>query len=226
VTRPRRRQAGEGGISEYRTKAGARYWAKYKVAQEDGSTKEVLKRGFLTRKAAAEYLRGELEKISHGTHVMPSKITVGEQLDQHVNGLRLAPSTLASYRKNIRLHIKPKLGSIQLTRLTTAQINVWLRDLEATGRKDHETGTGLSARMVRYCFTILKRRTPRGRQSGADRPKPCRACEAAVSEGSKGSGDQTLDCAAVGDLPQVGARAQVCRRSRMGGSSADGHATG
>jgi integrase len=188
VTRPRRRQAGEGGISEYRTKAGARYWAKYKVAQEDGSTKEVLKRGFLTRKAAAEYLRGELEKISHGTHVMPSKITVGEQLDQHVNGLRLAPSTLASYRKNIRLHIKPKLGSIQLTRLTTAQINVWLRDLEATGRKDHETGTGLSARMVRYCFTILNAALREAANQGliarnpAERAKPPSAKEAKAPE--------------------------------------------
>jgi hypothetical protein len=57
MTKPRRRQAGEGGISSYTTKAGIRYWAKYRVpVGDDGTTKEVLKRGFLTRKAAADFL--------------------------------------------------------------------------------------------------------------------------------------------------------------------------
>ena len=36
MTKPRRRQAGEGGISEYATKAGPRYLIKYTVQREDG----------------------------------------------------------------------------------------------------------------------------------------------------------------------------------------------
>ena len=42
----RRRQAGEGGISEYQTKVGPRFFIKYPVVQEDGTKRVVLKRGY------------------------------------------------------------------------------------------------------------------------------------------------------------------------------------
>jgi hypothetical protein len=76
-----------------------------------------------TRKEAAGELRDILAEIGKGKHVMPSKITVGKWFDQWLDGLRLAPSTRASYAKNIRLHIKPKLGNAQLALLSTSKIN-------------------------------------------------------------------------------------------------------
>ncbi|WP_169983764.1 N-terminal phage integrase SAM-like domain-containing protein [Microbispora sp. H10836] len=39
-----------------------------------------------------------------------------------MSGLRKAESTLASYKKNIRLHLKPYIGSIPLASLTSAKI--------------------------------------------------------------------------------------------------------
>jgi hypothetical protein len=99
MTKPRRRQAGEGGISSYTTKQGIRYWAKYKMPLEDGSTKEVLKRGFESRREAADFLTEKRAEIKKGVHVAPSKITVGQWLDQWLKTLRLAPSTKASYAK-------------------------------------------------------------------------------------------------------------------------------
>jgi integrase len=156
VTKPRRRQSGEGGISAYTTKAGTRYWAKYKLPLDDGTTKEVLKRGFATRKAAADFLTDKRAEIRKGVHVAPSKITVGQWLDQWLKSLRLAPSTKASYVKNCRLHLKPKLGDIPLARLTGTRISTLYRDLERDGRQDHKEGSPLSARTVRYCHTILK----------------------------------------------------------------------
>jgi integrase len=157
MTKPRRRQAGEGGISEYRTKAGIRYWIKYSVQLEDGTTRQVLRRGFPTRKAAAEELAKINTDIHRGMHVVTAKITVGQWLDQWLAGLRLAPSTRASYAKNIRLHIKPQLGEIQLARLTGARISALYRDLERSGRCNASgTSPGLSARTVRYIHTILK----------------------------------------------------------------------
>jgi hypothetical protein len=45
VTAPRRRQAGEGTISEYKTKAGRRFLIKYPATQPDGSRKAVLPQG-------------------------------------------------------------------------------------------------------------------------------------------------------------------------------------
>ncbi len=136
--------------------AGIRYWAKYKVPLEDGTTKEVLKRGFLTRKAAADFLTDKRAEIRKGVHVLPAKITVGEWLDEWLKSLRLAPSTMASYRKNVRLHIKPKLGAVPLVKLTGTKITTLYGELETSGRQDHKSGTRLSARTVRYIHTILK----------------------------------------------------------------------
>jgi integrase len=157
MIKPRRRQAGEGGISEYRTKAGARYWIKYTVPLEDGTTRQVLRRGFPTRKAAAEELAKINTDMRAGAHVLPAKITVGHWLDQWLAGLRLAPSTRASYAKNIRLHLAPQLGQVQLAKLTGSRISALYRELERTGRRNASgSSTGLSARTVRYIHTILK----------------------------------------------------------------------
>lgn len=62
---------------------------------------------------------------------------------------------MASYRKNIRLHIKPYLGSVPLSSLTGPRITALYQQLEAAGRSDHQAGAGLSARTVRYLHTIL-----------------------------------------------------------------------
>jgi integrase len=156
MTKPRRRQAGEGGISEYQTRAGPRYLIKYKNPHEGEGPEWIVRRGFLTRKAAASALGDINSEIRRGAHVVPAKMTVGQWLDQWLAGLRLAPSTMASYKKNVRLHLKPALGQIQLTRLTGSQISGLYRSLERNGRQDHRAGTSLSATTIRYCHTLLK----------------------------------------------------------------------
>ena len=45
MAKPRRRQAGEGGISEYMTKAYLRFLIKYSAQREDGTRRVVLKCG-------------------------------------------------------------------------------------------------------------------------------------------------------------------------------------
>ena len=73
MAKPRRRQAGEGSISEYATKAGPRFLIKYSAEREDGTKRVVLKRGFKTRKDAAATLRAEIRKADVGEWVEPSK---------------------------------------------------------------------------------------------------------------------------------------------------------
>ncbi|MFC0623212.1 tyrosine-type recombinase/integrase [Kribbella deserti] len=157
MTKPRRRQAGEGGISEYQTQAGTRYLIKFWVTNEDGTRRQKLQRGFLTRKEAARELRRVLPEAERpGGFVEPTKMTVGAWLDQWIEGLQLAPSTVSSYRKNVRLHLKPRLGASPLAGLTGARISTLYRELERTGRQDHRSGEPLSARTIRYVHTILK----------------------------------------------------------------------
>ena len=108
---PRRRQAGEGGISEYQTKAGPRFLITFTAQREDGTRRVVLKRGFRTRKEAATALRTEIRKAEVGEWVEPSKQGLDSYLAEWIQAQRLRPSTLSSYRKNIRLHIDPYLVS-------------------------------------------------------------------------------------------------------------------
>jgi len=153
VSTPRRRQAGEGGISQYVTKAGTRYLIKYGYTRPDDSKAVVLKRGYLTRKAAGEALREQLGKVAHGTHVAPNKVTVGEHMGTWLDGLRLEPSTVASYRKNVRLHVTPHISGLRLDQLTGTRLTKLYHQLETSGRTDGQGG--LSARTVRYIHTII-----------------------------------------------------------------------
>lgn len=153
--RPRRAR-GEGSIIEYDTKAGRRFYIKATVPDDTGTPRQRVKRGFLTQKEAARALRELIRSGEQaGGYVPPTKQTLGEYLDEWLDGIRVAPSTEASYRKNVRVHITPRIGSITLAQLSTSKIDAFYRDLERDGRAD---GTGgLSARTVRYVHTILRK---------------------------------------------------------------------
>lgn len=153
----RRRSAGEGGISAYATNSGERYLIKYQASTADGlGTRQVLRRGFRTKRAAGEALREALGDVAKGTHVAPSKLTFGDYLtDTWLPALRLKPSTVASYRKNVRLHVVPHVGPLALSAVTGQRLTALYRRLESTGRVDG--AGGLSARTVRYVHTIVHR---------------------------------------------------------------------
>jgi hypothetical protein len=116
MTKPRRRRrAGEGTISAYQTKAGRRFLIKYKNPHEGEEPEWIVRRGFLTYEAADDFLGDVDYEIRKGVHVVPSKKTTGKWLDDWLEGLRLAPSTMASYRKNVRLHVTPHIGQVRWT---------------------------------------------------------------------------------------------------------------
>jgi len=105
-------------------------------------------------------------EVSHGVksafrvreYADPSKQPLGAYLATWLDGLRLAPSTVASYRKNVRLHITPYIGDVPLASLTSARLTKLYRGLETSGRRDGKgsrTGKPLSACTVRHIHTIL-----------------------------------------------------------------------
>jgi integrase len=158
----RRRSPGEGSVWPYRTKGGQqRYAIGYVTELPDGTSKSVTRRRgpngekWTTERDAKKALRSVLAAADKGEHVDPSRQQLGAYLGEWLDGLRLAPSTVASYRKNVRLHITPYLGSVPLASLTTARIDALYRQLERGGRADYREGEGLSPRTVRYIHTIL-----------------------------------------------------------------------
>jgi integrase len=162
----RRRSPGEGSVWAYKTKAGAeRYAIGYVRVMPDGTRRSVTRRvgpngeKWTTEKAAKTALRAILVAADKGELIDPSRQPVGAYMEEWLAGHRkLGPSSRASYAKNIRLHIKPYIGGVPLSQLTTARINALYRELETAGRRDHKgdaAGGGLSARTVRYVHTIL-----------------------------------------------------------------------
>jgi integrase len=147
----KRRSPGEGSVWPYQTMAGER-WA---IGHPSFGTRRNASGWGKTKRTAQQALRDMLTDASRGELVDPSRQPLGAYLDEWGAGLRLAPSTIASYRKNIRLHIAPALGTVPLAALTTEQVDRLYRELERGGRADHREGEGLSPRTVRYIHTIL-----------------------------------------------------------------------
>jgi integrase len=176
----RRRQAGEGTISHYQVTArpelkddGTRYLIKLIATGPDGERKQVLRRGFRTRKDAQEglhSLRKQSEK-SEGFQE-PSKQLVGDYLAMWLDGLRLAPQTMSSYRRLVRLHMTPHIGNIPLARLTPTRVKALYRHLESEGRADGAEG-GLSAKSVRYIATVLHKAVKDAVTDGLIASNPC-----------------------------------------------------
>lgn len=147
----KRRSPGEGSVWPYQTTAGER-WA---IGHPSFGTRRNAAGWGKTKRTAQQALRDMLTDASRGELVDPSRQPTGAYLEEWAAGLRLAPSTIASYRKNIRLHIAPALGTVPLAALTTERIDRLYRALERGGRADHRAGEGLSPRTVRYVHTIL-----------------------------------------------------------------------
>lgn len=188
MTAPRKRRSpGDGSVWAYRLKSGEqRYAIGYMVELTDGTSRSVTRRvgphgeKWSTRKQASDALAEVRVAIRKGEHVDPVKQPLGEYLDEWLDGLREDPSTVASYAKNVRLHITPYLGSVPLNAVTPARIAGLYRTLEKSGRADYRAGEGLSARTVRYCHTILSRALKEAVSAGllarnpAGDPKQCK----------------------------------------------------
>ena len=123
----------------------------------DGKRKQVT-RTFDKLKEA----RAELSKIRHqtadGTYVRPSKITVGEYLDEYLVGATRGrrESTKVCYR-NAFEPVRDRLGERLLQSITKADIEGlvdWM--LNSGRRRGGKPGTGLSARSVRLTLGRLK----------------------------------------------------------------------
>lgn len=166
MTARRRRPPGEGSVFRYELMDGSVRWGiKFDgPPKPDGSRNQVLRKRdangqpWLDKDSAAAALREASVKVAKGDWLEPSKMPVSEYLAAWLDGLRLAPSTMASYRKNVRLHVSPYIGHLPLSAVTSTRLTALYRELEESGRRDRKgerTGQPLSARTVRYISTIV-----------------------------------------------------------------------
>jgi len=144
---------------------------------------------FRTRKEA-EVARAKIVGDLHaGTYSEPTRMTVSEWVtEQWLSTIKsqVKPSTYDSYRRNIELHVLPRIGGRRLHEVTPPMLNAMYGDLLESGRLHGEGG--LSAKTVRYIHTILHKALADALDAGlvavnvAERAKPPRPRSAAPTE--------------------------------------------
>ena len=121
-----RRGNGEGSIS--RRKDG-RWEAKYTAHTADGPKRRALYGK--TRKEAADKLAKALADRASGYTFETENMSVGEYLDRWLEDSdqgSVRPSTYERHEQIVRLHLKPALGRVKLSKLTPAHLQGLYRD--------------------------------------------------------------------------------------------------
>lgn len=113
-----------------------------------------------SQKALTEKLHREMSTYRGVDLTEDSRMTLGEWLDQWLEEL-VAPSvresTLEGHRHHIQYHIKPRLGSKPISKITPDDVRKLYRDAQRYGRirEDPEYGHTLSASSVRRLHGVF-----------------------------------------------------------------------
>lgn len=163
MSKSARRQYGEGAIYEYTASGITRYRVQWREPSDpdepEGEQRRRSKAGFATKKEAGAYLRDVLGKLDRGmpTRATGDDVSLGDYLEDWLDGLRLEGATIDGYRRLIRLHVAPyKLAGMPLTRVRPVVLAKHYRQLEQSGRRDHgHEGEPLGPNTVRKVHDVL-----------------------------------------------------------------------
>ena len=115
------------------------------------------KGGYVTRREAQAAMSKVAVAVEEQTHVASSRLTVRDYLTKEwllAIEHTIRPTTYGSYVSHVECHILPALGSVQLQKLSPAQINALYAKLIAGGRRN---GKPLAPLTVRHVHAVLHR---------------------------------------------------------------------
>jgi integrase len=169
----KRRANNEGTIFE---RADGRWIGRYQIRLFDGSMKDIN----INRKSQKE-VKEQLDQIKNdiatGRYVDPSRVILGDWIDQWLNVMMknsIRETTYQSYKNTIEKHIKPKLGKIEIQKLTAANIKRLMNEKTDGERADGKEG-GLSVRSVRYIYRMINGALKQAKVEGLISFNPCEA---------------------------------------------------
>lgn len=134
---------------QLRKRGPNKYLVRIYLGRIDGKRKYTSKTVHGSRKEAQEVLTGMLRKKDAGKNVGRCRQTVASFIDEWLEGKKksIASSTYGTYKKIIRLHIKPGLGHLKLYEVNPQLVQRFYTSL--TEEKD------LSASYVRMIHNVL-----------------------------------------------------------------------
>ena len=109
---------------------------------ESDERRRETKGGFTTRREAQAAMSKVAVSVEERTHVASSRLTVRDYLTKEwlpAIEHTIRPTTYRSYVAHVECHILPALGSVQLQKLSPAQINALYAKLGRSGKRN---GTG------------------------------------------------------------------------------------
>ncbi len=148
------------------------------IGPRGGKRKQVSRSGFKTKREALAAMADLQDNAAKGTRVEPSKMTVGDYLDDWLNGVKgeIRGSTWKSADGHVRLHIKPRIGDVGLQVLTRNRVRALWRELRDTGlspKSVHNVSVTLNSALNAAVEDQLIVSNPAARTSKA--PKASRA---------------------------------------------------
>ena len=125
-------------MADINTRKRGKKWEYYfEIAKIDGKRKRISKGGFNTKaEATSAGAKAMNEYKTAGTVNTPSDISMHDYLNYWIEMYcipNLKPTTIANYRKYIRLHISPKIGKYHLASITAEQLQTLINDMVSDG---------------------------------------------------------------------------------------------
>lgn len=104
------------------------------IDEQTGKRRQKTKGGFATKKEAQAAAAKLITEFETGSYLEPTKLTVKDFFLQYLESrkLNLREGTYYNYKKHIDNHIIPKLGYIQLQKLTGLQLERFYGQLQDT----------------------------------------------------------------------------------------------
>lgn len=126
-----------------------------RVADSSGGQKQKWISGFKTERKAKLARAKVLAEIDKGSFASPSRVTLGEYLEEWLKGreLDLKPKTLDGYRYLARSFIIPSLGRVTLQKLTPRRLTNFYQELAVSGGK---SGNGLARTTANRIAVLMK----------------------------------------------------------------------
>jgi integrase len=150
----RRRGNGEGSI--FQRKSDSRWCATVNVGYDDkGKRRRVAIYGDTKKAVQDELLRLQSRKLS-GTLSQVGRQTVGQYLDwwlENSSKPQIRPTSYVNYERMIRLHIKPRIGGVALSKLTPVHVQSLCADMQTKAVERKAARDGASIR--RLTFGVL-----------------------------------------------------------------------
>jgi len=144
------------GHIRQRSKGSWTIWVDLGRDPETGKRKQQTLTVRGTKRDAERELRNLLHSLEVGSYVKPSRITLGQWLEQWCQSyvaIHCSARTAESYQSEVRRHLTPFLGRILLTQLQPQHLQNYYSQALTKGRADGKSG--LSARTVQYHHRIL-----------------------------------------------------------------------